>query len=143
MYYLYSEKASYRDIYQARQELKDFHLTEEQLMLSCLPNTPKARQVFYWLTDLIKLIGDVAPNKENLVQLPGFYTKADIYNRFKRFVTLVYTGDEHDVASKTMFKKIWKNVYPQVNIITSKHDFYVIELTTNRVLMLGENNTIC
>lgn len=113
--YLYSEKASYPNIYKARQQLQEFHLTETQLHLSCLPSTPKARQVYHWLTDFFNVVGDIAPNKENLVQLPGFYTKSDLYDRFKRFVTQVYTGDEHDVASKSLFKKIWKNVYPQVS----------------------------
>lgn len=62
------------------------------------------------------MTGDVAPNRDNKVQLPGFYTKSDIYDVFKRFVTLVYCADEHEVASKTLFKNIWKTVFPRVTI---------------------------
>lgn len=68
------------------------------------------------MTDFFEITGDVAPNRDNLVQLPGFYTKGTIYDVFKRYVSTVYTADEHDVASKTLFKKIWTNVYPRVKI---------------------------
>lgn len=111
-----SERAHYKNIYEARGELKDFNLTEEQLHLACIPSTPKARQAYHWMTEFFVMTGDVAPNRENLVQLPGFYTKTAIYDVFKRFVTTMYTGDENNVASKSTFKKIWKNVYPQVRI---------------------------
>ena len=110
-----SERARYENIYRARAELSEFNLTEEQLHLSCVPSTAKARQVYMWQTEFFAMHGDVQPNGDNLVQLPGFHTKTGIYNCFRHYVTTTYPGDEHEVASKTLFKSIWKAVYPQVN----------------------------
>lgn len=113
---LCSEKARFRNIYQARVELAEFKLTEKQLHLACIPSTPKARQAYHWMTEFFAMTGDVAPNRDNLVQLPGFYTKSAIYDVFKNFITTIFKADEHDIASKTCFKKIWKTVYPRVTI---------------------------
>lgn len=116
MLLFYSERSHYKNIYEARAELAAFQLSEEQLHLSVIPSTPKARQAYHWMSEFFTMTGDCAPNHDNLVQLPGFYTKSDIYDVFRRFVTTVYSGDEHGVASKTLFKTIWKNVFPRVRI---------------------------
>lgn len=113
---MYSETARYQSIFEAREALAEMKLDEEQLHLACIPSTPKARQAYYWMSDYFKMHGDVAPNRDNLVQLPGFFTKEGIYEAFKKFVTAVYTGDENEVASETLFRKIWGIVYPRVKL---------------------------
>lgn len=73
--------------------------------------------MYQFLSEFFPTVGDIAPNRDNLVQLPGFYSKASIYDMFKKHVTATYTADEHEVASKTLFKKIWASVYPNVSCL--------------------------
>jgi hypothetical protein len=106
----------YKTIYEARESLGHLNLSDTMLQLSCIPNSESCRQAFYWLQRFFALVGDCAPNRENLVQLPGIYTKTSIYNIFKHHVETLLSGDEHTIISISQFLQIWKNVFPNVKL---------------------------
>jgi hypothetical protein len=106
----------YANIHEARAALYHLKLSEEQLQLACVPESEKYRQVFWWMSDFFQLIGDRAPNRDNLIQLPGIYTKKSIYTIYKDHVETTYTADEHTVLSFSGFKTLWLDIFPNVKI---------------------------
>ncbi len=62
------------------------------------------------------MLGDYAPNRDNKIELPGIYTKDSIYTIYHKHVTKAFAGDEHEPLSLSAFKRIWKNIFPNVTI---------------------------
>ncbi len=58
----------------------------------------------------------IIPNRENKIELPGIYTKDSIYTIYHKHVTKAFAGDEHEPLSLSAFKRIWKNIFPNVTI---------------------------
>lgn len=100
---------------------KDFtengiHLSDEQIRLSCVPNSSTARIAFMWLYNFINMVGDVAPNRHQLVHLPAIYTKKSIYHMYRAQVMALYSIEESDVYSMSSFMEMWTNIFPKVKI---------------------------
>lgn len=112
------EKRHYKNILDVRNDksLKEFDLSEEQMQMLCLPDSSAHRQAYYWLRSWILKVGDKAPNRDNLVQLPAFYTKTGIYDIFKLSIEKIETGQEGEVLGLKAFMKMWRNIFPNVRI---------------------------
>jgi hypothetical protein len=87
------------------------------LQLACVPDTRQSRQAYWWLLNFFTLVGDFAPNRDQLVQLPGIYTKESIHTIFKHHIKKTYTGDEdNEPLSLSGFKDLWYRVFSKVRI---------------------------
>jgi hypothetical protein len=111
-----SSKPHFANILEARTALGHTDLDEFSLHMTCLPSGPGYLQAYHWLSHFFAMVGDCAPNRDNKVQLPGIYTKSSLYTIYRNHVTSTYTGDEHEPLSKSRFKCLWKNIYPNVTI---------------------------
>ena len=62
----------YSNIAEARKALEPTGITEYQhLQWACVPDSSASREAYMWMTNFFGLVGELAPNRDNKVQLPG------------------------------------------------------------------------
>ena len=110
-------KSRYTNVAEAREALEPIGISEYQhWQLACLPDSPQARDAYLWMDHFFSLVGDIAPNRENKVQLPGLYTQASIHSIFEHHMLTLYSANEHKPLDIRGFETLWKNVFPNVTI---------------------------
>ena len=113
---LHNDDGTMMTIYQARKAMKGtLNLTEEQLQLLCVGSSPLSREAYYFMKSFFPLVCDKAPNRENLCQIPGIYTKDSIYQVFVKHAKFD-TAREAEPMSQQSFEKLWLRVFPRVKI---------------------------
>ena len=115
---------SYQSITAVRQACKDkqIQLTEEEMHLLVLPlNDSVKYEAYIWCRRYFELMGDKAPNRDNLVQLPEHLTKLDVYIDYSRQTRAMLGRDpDESILHQKTFERLWSAIFPNVKITKFK-----------------------
>ena len=97
---------------------RGIHLNHYQMASLAVPNNPRALTLFAWLDDHFNMVGQVAPNGNDIELEP---TPTDeIYEEY--LFDLDVAGMRNDCLSKATFETMWAECFPHVK----RHEYLAV-----------------